>query len=65
LVDSPERGLVDSPEHNNEKRWLLRNVIINGINIGLQFRSQFNAYMQKYRGDIDLVIENWSLDENS
>ena len=61
LVDSPERVL----ENNPEKHWLLRNVIINGINIGLQFRSQFNAYMQKHRGDIDLVIENWSLDENS
>jgi phospholipid transport system substrate-binding protein len=45
-----------------EGRWLLRNVIINGINIGLQFRSQFNAYMQKHRGDIDKVIENWTVD---
>jgi len=44
------------------ERWMLRNVIINGINIGLQFRSQFNAYMQKYRGDIDLVIDNWAVD---
>ncbi len=43
-------------------RWLLRNVIINGINIGLQFRSQFNAYMQKYRQDIDQVIENWEVE---
>jgi len=43
-------------------RWLLRNVIINGINIGLQFRSQFNAYMQKYRQDIDLVIQNWEVE---
>ena len=45
-----------------EGRWMLRNVIINGINIGLQFRSQFNAYMQKYRKNIDKVIENWSVD---
>ena len=45
-----------------EGRWMLRNVMINGINLGLQFRTQFNAYMQKYRGDIDTVIENWSVD---
>ena len=45
-----------------DNRWLLRNVIINGINIGLQFRSQFNAYMQKHRGNIDKVIENWTVD---
>ncbi len=43
-------------------RWLLRNIIIDGINIGLQFRSQFNAYMQKYKMDIDLVIENWEVE---
>ncbi len=42
-------------------RWLLGNVIINGINIGLQFRSQFNASMQKYSKDIDRVIENWEV----
>lgn len=48
-----------------DNRWLLRNVIINGINIGLQFRSQFNAYMQKYRGNIDEVIANWSVDVES
>lgn len=46
-------------------RWLLRNVIINGINIGLQFRSQFSAYMQKHQGDIDKVIENWTVDVES
>lgn len=45
-----------------EGRWMLRNVMINGINLGLQFRTQFNAYMQKYRGDVDTVIENWSVD---
>lgn len=39
--------------------WLLRNVVINGINIGLQFKSQFSASMQKYRNNIDEVIANW------
>ena len=46
-------------------RWLLRNVIINGINMGLQFHSQFNAYMQKYKGDINQVIDNWAVDVES
>ena len=49
-------------ELNEERRWMLRNVIINGINIGLQFRSQFNAYMQKHKKNVDKVIENWSVD---
>ncbi len=45
-----------------EGKWLLRNIIINGINVGLQFRAQFNADMQKYGQDIDQAIENWSVD---
>lgn len=48
-------GLVDDV-------WKLRNITIEGINIGLQFRSQFAAYMQKYRNNIDLVIDNWVVD---
>ncbi len=42
--------------------WKLRNVTIEGINVGLQFRSQFAAHMQKYRNNIDLVIDNWVVD---
>ncbi len=41
--------------------WKLRNIVINGINIGLQFRSQFSSSMQKYKNDIDLVIQNWNV----
>lgn len=43
-------------------QWKLRNLVIDGINIGLQFRSQFTAYMQQYKNDIDKVIDNWSVD---
>lgn len=42
--------------------WKLRNVVVDGINIGLQFRSQFSNYMQKYRNDIDKVIDNWDVE---
>ena len=44
------------------EQWKLRNLVIDGINIGLQFRSQFTAYMQQYKNDIDKVIDNWSTD---
>lgn len=43
-----------------DKGWLLRNVTISGINIGKQFRSQFTASMQTYKGNIDEVINNWN-----
>ena len=48
-----------------QDRWLLRNVMINGINIGLQFRTQFDNYMQEHRGDIDAVIANWAVDSEN
>jgi phospholipid transport system substrate-binding protein len=48
-----------------DNRWLLRNVSIEGINIGLQFRSQFASFMSQYRNDIDQVIENWTVDASS
>ncbi len=44
------------------EQWKLRNLVIDGINIGLQFKSQFTAYMQQYKNDIDKVIDNWSVD---
>ncbi len=48
-----------------DDKWKLRNVVINGINIGLQFRSQFAASMQQYKNDIDKVIDNWNVDVKS
>ena len=43
-------------------RWMLRNLIVNGINIGFQFRSQFNVSMERHKKDMDSVIANWSVD---
>ncbi|MGB0360554.1 MAG: MlaC/ttg2D family ABC transporter substrate-binding protein, partial [Endozoicomonas sp.] len=40
-------------------RWKLRNIIVDGINIGIQFRNQFADAMMKYN-DIQYVIDNWS-----
>lgn len=42
--------------------WLVENVIVNGINMGKTFRTQFQQAVQQYNGDIDKVIANWSSD---
>jgi len=41
--------------------WRMKNIIINGINIGLTFRNQFAGAVRnkKYGGDLDLVIDSW------
>lgn len=42
--------------------WRIRNIIINGINIGLTYRNQFASAMKaaQYGGDLDRVIDSWS-----
>ncbi|MGL6161105.1 MlaC/ttg2D family ABC transporter substrate-binding protein [Microbulbifer sp.] len=44
---------------NRSGQWKLINVILNGVNLGKTFRSQFAQAMQTH-GDIDKVIANWS-----
>jgi phospholipid transport system substrate-binding protein len=38
------------------------NVIVNGINLGLTFRNQFDQSMRDNNRDYDAVIRNWSPD---
>ncbi|MFC6632590.1 MlaC/ttg2D family ABC transporter substrate-binding protein [Microbulbifer taiwanensis] len=48
---------------NRAGQWKLINVILNGVNLGKTFRSQFAQSMQTH-GDIDKVIANWSAAED-
>ena len=40
--------------------WQLINVVLDGINLGQQFRTQFAQLVEENNGDINLAIENWS-----
>ena len=40
--------------------WMVINVVINGINLGKTFRSQFAQAAQKSGGDLDTVIAEWT-----
>lgn len=42
-----------------KNQWMMRNVIINGINVGKLFRDQFAEAMQKNGGNLDKVIDDW------
>jgi phospholipid transport system substrate-binding protein len=52
--------LVYSMGLNREGMWKVTNVVINGINLGKTFRNQFVQSAQKFGGDINQVINNWS-----
>ncbi|HCW90894.1 MAG TPA: toluene tolerance protein [Marinobacter sp.] len=45
---------------NNEERWLMENVIIEGVNVGLAFRDRFAQEMEKNGGNVEAVINSWS-----
>ncbi|MFE8072102.1 ABC transporter substrate-binding protein [Marinobacteraceae bacterium S3BR75-40.1] len=48
-----------------EDQWMMENVIVEGVNIGLAFRERFESSLEKHRGDIQAVIDDWTskLDE--
>ena len=43
----------------SEGRWMMENVIVEGVNIGLAFRDRFSQEMEQRRGKIQAVIDNW------
>jgi len=43
--------------------WKIINLIVNGVNLGLTFNSQFDRAMRENNRDFDLVIANWSPDQ--
>ena len=44
---------------DEDGKWKIINIEINGMNLGKIFRNQFYSLMEKNQGDIDLVIEKW------
>lgn len=40
--------------------WKVVNVIVNGINLGLTFRNQFDQAMREHNRDYDAVIDGWA-----
>lgn len=45
---------------NDSGQWMMENVIVEGVNIGLAFRDRFSQEMEANRGQIQAVIDGWS-----
>lgn len=43
-----------------EGKWVIRNVIVNGLNIGKLFRDQFASEMKSNNDNLNTVINNWA-----
>lgn len=60
-TESGERyGVAYSMYRPEEGNWQMENVIVEGINIGLAFRDQFEQQIQDEDGDVAEVVANWS-----
>ena len=44
--------------------WLIINIIVNGVNLGLTFRNQFQALAKEHDENIDEIIKHWTSDAN-
>ncbi|KJK07608.1 MULTISPECIES: phospholipid-binding protein MlaC [Pseudomonas] len=72
--DGPDRASVDMTVKGNSGavypvqytltnlngEWKVRNVIVNGINIGKLFRDQFADAMNRNGNNLDMTINNWA-----
>ncbi len=57
---SGETYPVNFTLRQSDGQWKVINVIVNGINLGLTFRNQFDQSMRDNNRDIDAVIDNWA-----
>lgn len=53
--------VIYSMYKNKQDQWLLENVIVFGVNIGLAFRDRFETAMRTHKGSVDAVIDSWSV----
>ena len=47
---------------NKDNSWSIVNIIVNGVNLGLTFRNQFQALAIKNNGDIESTLNEWVSD---
>lgn len=58
-VDGTVYPIIYAMRKGKDDLWRITNVTVNGINLGLTFRNQFDSAMQAHNRDFDYVIDNW------
>jgi phospholipid transport system substrate-binding protein len=61
-ADGKTYSIAYTMRQGQNKKWRVRNVTLDGINLGLTYRNQFDSAMNRYQGDIDKVIASWTAD---
>jgi len=64
ITSSNTYPIIYKVRRDKSGNWLIINIIVNGVNLGLTFRNQFQALAKEYNGNIDEVIKHWTSDAN-
>jgi len=64
-VDGTVYPIIYAMRKGKDNQWRITNVTVNGINLGLTFRNQFDSAMQAHNRNFDYVIENWLKSESA
>jgi phospholipid transport system substrate-binding protein len=56
--------IIYKVRNDGSGNWLIINIIVNGVNLGLTFRNQFQALATEHSENVDLIIQNWTSDAN-
>ncbi|OPX54937.1 phospholipid transport system substrate-binding protein [Oceanospirillum multiglobuliferum] len=64
-VDGTVYPINYSMRKSKDGHWRINNVTVNGINLGLTFRNQFDSAMQAHDRDFNYVIDNWLKSESA
>ncbi|MEZ5571739.1 MAG: ABC transporter substrate-binding protein [Halioglobus sp.] len=61
VVDTQAKQYALQYTLNNKggKGWKIQNVIVDGVNMGQSYRAQFEAALERYKGNTSDVIKNW------
>jgi len=57
---STDFELSYSMRTNDLGEWKVRNIVVDGVNLGLTYLNQFDGAMSRYSNDLDKVIGAWS-----
>lgn len=58
--DGQEYPMVQSVYYSREADdWRMQNVIVNGVNLGVTFKTQFDQIYRDTGGDLDATIDEW------
>ena len=65
LITSNNRYPITYKVRNDgEGNWLIINIIVNGVNLGMTFRNHFQALASEHNENIDDIISHWTSDAN-